>query len=405
MLLVGVNMSNKYSLTVKACYLGYIVQAVVNNFLPLLFVYFQNDYKIPLYLISIIVTYNFALQILVDALSANLVLKLGYRKTALLSNALSGLGLLVLGLSAYLTSNYIIRYAIIIIAVTLMAVGGGIVEVILSPLVEALPLENKNKQMNFLHSFYCIGHIIVVLFATLFFNVFRIENWAIFSFILIIFPLLTSILFTKCPIVAPMGDEKPIGRFKLLKNGSFILLFILMVSAGAVEQAVAQWISYFAEEGLSISKSLGDLVGVVSFALCMLLSRLYFGVKDKKFNVLKLLIIASIILTALIIISTLLNVEILSLIILSASGLLIGFMWPTVYSLAGEIFTSGGTVMFSMLALGGDLGCTLGPTLVGMVSEFTSIKIGILSSIMFSILMLISSIILIKKIKQGDKNK
>ncbi len=398
-------MANKYSLTVKACYLGYIVQAVVNNFLPLLFVYFNTNYNIPLYLISIIVTYNFALQILVDSLSASITLKLGYRKTALLSNFLSGTGLLVLGLISYLTSNYIIRYVLILLAVTFMAVGGGIVEVILSPLVEALPLENKNKQMNFLHSFYCVGHIIVVLFATLFFEFFSIKNWAIFSFILIIFPLLTSILFAKCPIVAPIGDEKPIGRFKLFKNGSFILLFILMVSAGAVEQAVAQWISYFAEKGLNVNKSLGDLVGVVSFAICMLLSRLYFGVKDKKFNVLKLLIIASITLTALIIISTLLNVEILSLIALSASGFLIGFMWPTVYSLAGEIFTSGGTVMFSMLALGGDLGCTLGPTLVGTVSEFTSIKIGILSSIIFSLLMLISSVILIRKIKRGVKSE
>ncbi len=398
-------MEKKYSLTVKACYLGYIVQAVVNNFLPLLFVYFQSGYGIPLYLISIIVTYNFALQILVDSLSASITLKLGYRKTAILSNVLSGTGLLVLGLSAYLTSNYIIRYLLIMISVTFMAVGGGIVEVILSPLIEALPLENKNKQMNFLHSFYCVGHIIVVLFATVFFEFFSIKNWAIFSFILIIFPLLTSILFTKCPIVTPIGDEKPIGRFKLFKNGSFILLFILMISAGAVEQAVAQWISYFAEKGLNINKSLGDVVGVVSFALCMLLSRLYFGVKDKKFNVLKLLIIASVILTALIIISTILNVEILSLIALSASGFLIGFMWPTVYSLAGEIFKAGGTVMFSMLALGGDLGCTLGPTVVGMVSEFTNIKIGILSSIIFSILMLISSLILIRKIKRSVKNE
>ncbi len=393
-------MAKNYKSTVKACYLAYIVQAVVNNFLPLLFVYFNTEYNIPIYLISIIVTYNFALQIIVDTLSASIVLKLGYRKTALLSNALSGLGLLVLGLSAYATSNYVVRYSLIMLAVTFMATGGGIVEVILSPLVEALPLKNKNKELNLLHSFYCIGYIIVVLFATVFFKVFRIGNWAIFSFLLIIFPLLAAISFIKCPIVIPKGDEKPTKRISLFKTPTFLIIFILMVCAGALEQAVAQWISYFAEQGLSISKSLGDLIGVVAFAVCMLISRFYFGLNDKSFNFLKLIIISTVILTGLFIASVLTSLPILSLIILALSGFFIGFMWPTVYGIAGEIFTAGGTVMFSMLALGGDLGCTLGPMLVGMVAEFTNIKVGILSSIVFSIIMLISSVVLLKKLKK-----
>lgn len=390
-------MQKKYNLTIKACYLGYIVQAIVNNFLPLLFVYFNTKCNIPLYLISIIVTYNFGLQILVDAFSASLVLKIGYRKTAILSNVLSCTGLLVLGLSSYFYSNYILLYIGIMFSVTLMAIGGGIVEVILSPLIEALPLENNNKQMNMLHTFYCIGHIIVVLFATLFFKLFSIENWAIFSFALMIFPIITMCLFVKCPIISPSGDEKPIGRFKLFKKPLFILLFILMICAGASEQAVAQWISYFLEVGLNVEKSVGDVIGVTSFALCMLISRLYFGVANKNFNVLKLLIISSIILTGLIVISTFTSVQLLSLILLALCGLFIGFTWPTVYAYAGEIFTTGGTVMFSMLALGGDLGCTLGPTLVGFVSEFTSIKIGVLSSVIFSLTMLIVSAVLLKK--------
>ncbi len=389
-------MQKKYNLTIKACYLGYIVQAIVNNFLPLLFVYFNTQRNIPLYLISIIVTYNFGLQILVDAFSATLVLKIGYRKTAILSNVLSCLGLLVLGVSSYLASNYILLYIGIMISVTLMAIGGGIVEVILSPLVEALPLENNNKQMNMLHTFYCVGHIIVVLFATLFFKLFSIDNWAIFSFVLMIFPIVTTCLFVKCPIISPNGDEKPIGRFKLLKKPIFILMFILMVCAGASEQAVAQWISYFAEEGLNVDKAIGDVIGVCSFALCMLISRFYFGTANKSFNVLKVLIISSIVLTGLIVVSTITNIKILSLILLALCGLFIGFAWPTVYAYAGEIFTAGGTVMFSMLALGGDLGCTLGPTVVGTISEFLGIKAGILSSIIFSITTLIVSIVLLK---------
>ncbi len=394
-------MQKKYSLTIRACYLGYIVQAIVNNFLPLLFVYFNTKCKIPLYLISIIVTYNFGLQILVDAFSASLVLKIGYRKTAILSNALSCSGLLILGLSSYLASNYILLYIGIMFSVTLMAVGGGIVEVILSPLIEALPLENHNKQMNMLHTFYCVGHIIVTIFATLFFKLFSISNWAIFSFALMIFPIITTCLFVKCPIISPSGDKKPIGRFKLFKKPIFILLFILMVCAGASEQAVAQWISYFLEVGLNLEKSIGDVIGVTSFAICMLISRLYFGTANKNFNVLKLLIISSIILTSLIVLSTITSIEILSLILLALCGLFIGFAWPTIYAYAGEIFVSGGTVMFSMLALGGDMGCALGPTLVGTVSEFLGIKVGILSSIIFSLTTLLVSVVLLKKMKMN----
>ena len=398
-------MDKKYGLTLKACYLGYIVQAVVNNFLPLLFVYFNNDLNIPLYLISIIVTYNFGLQILVDSLSASIVLKFGYRKTAILSNLLSGAGLLTLAVFSFASNNYIVLYIGIMLSVTLMAIGGGIVEVILSPLIEALPTTNGNKSMNLLHSFYCIGHIIVVVFATLFFKFFGIKNYAVFSLILMIFPITTSILFAKCPINSPNGDEKPIGRFKLFKIPLFILLFILMVCAGASEQAVAQWISYFLEEGLNLDKTLGDVVGVASFALCMLISRFYFGTIDKKINVLKTLIISSIILTALIVVSIITSAPLVSLILLALSGLFIGFTWPTVYAYAGDVFTAGGTVMFSMLALGGDLGCTLGPTLVGFVSEFTSIKVGILSSVVFPIVMLVACLLIIKIKAKNNKNQ
>ena len=389
-------MEINYKSTIKACYLGYIVQAVLNNFLPLLFVYFNKNYSIPLYLISLIVTYNFGLQILVDALSASIVLKLGYRKTAILSNVLSCFGLICLSLSSLLCNNYLILYIGILLSVTLMAIGGGIIEVILSPLVEALPISDGNRTMNFLHTFYCIGHIIVVVFATIFFKVFSIDNWVVFSLILTIFPIITTILFINCPIIAPKGDEKPIGRFKLFKNPLFILLFILMVCAGASEQAVAQWISYFLEMGIKVEKSIGDVIGVSSFAICMLISRFYFGITNKKFNILKVLIVSSIILTCLITVSVITNVAFISLILLALCGLFIGFAWPTVYAYAGEVFTAGGTVMFSMLALGGDLGCTLGPTVVGTVSQFLGIKIGILASTIFALITLIVSIILIK---------
>ncbi len=390
-------MEKKYRLTINACHFGYFVQSSVVNFLPLLFVYFNLESNMPLYMLSIMVTYNFGLQILIDLFSAEIVLKLGYRRTAILCNVFALLGFLMLGLSAYIFNDYISFFIGVMVALTFMALGGGVLEVIFSPLVEALPLKNKANRMNFLHSFYCIGHILVVVLATVFFKIFGIQNWAIFSFILMLFPITTIILFASCPIVAPQGDEKPTKRLRLFKNATFVMLFIIIVCAGAMEQAVAQWISYFAEEGLSVSKSLGDILGGCFFAFCMLLSRLYFGTSNKKFNLLKIITIFSLILMCSFILSAITNIKIVALIVLALSGFFIGIMWPSVYAIAGEMFKTGGTVMFSMLALGGDLGCTLAPAIVGMVAEFTNIRIGILSTIIFSVVAFVVGIVLLKK--------
>lgn len=400
-------MSNKYEKTVTACCVGYIVQAVVNNLFPLLFVYFNEQYKIPLYLISIITAYNFGLQILVDSASASVVLKLGYRKTAILSAALAGLGLAVGGLTPYVFKGYASIYAGIMTAVTLMAVGGGVMEVILSPLIEALPVENKAAKMSFLHSFYCVGHILVVLAATGFFNVFGIEKWTICSFALIIVPVIDVILFLKCPIVSPEGDEKPVGRGKLFTNKTFVLFFILMFAAGAAEQAIAQWISYFAEKGLSINKSAGDLVGGCAFAFGMFLSRILFGTVGKKrgFNIRKSVVICGVCLTACYVLAVFSPLAELSLVALGAGGFFVGIMWPGIYSIAGETFHSGGTVMFSMLALGGDVGCTAGPSLVGLISSAADIKTGLLFAAAFPMIITVGAIILIGKEKNGGLNK
>ena len=396
-------MKSKYSLTIKATCVGYILQAIVNNLTPLLFVYFNLEYKIPTYLISIIITYNFALQILVDAFSAKITIKLGYRRVAILSAIFAGLGLIILGLTPYIFKTYMSIYIGIMIAVTFMAIGGGVTEVILSPIIEAIPEEQfKSQRMSLVHSFYCLGHILIVMCAIIFFVSFGIDNWMILSFILTIFPITMICFFIKCPIVAPIGDEKPVGRLKLFKSGTFIILFVLMICAGAQEQSVAQWISFFAEKGLNIDKSLGDLIGGCSFAFCMFASRLYFSKMGKKPNMLNVLLISSILLSFCFVISAITQIKLLSLAILSLSGVFVGIMWPGMYSLSSEIFPRGGTVMFSMLALGGDLGCTLGPTVVGAFAEIGNINVGILSSIIFSLIMIICTIILLKSKRKKE---
>ncbi|MBO5851591.1 MAG: MFS transporter [Clostridia bacterium] len=396
-------LNKNYNKTLYACCFGYIVQSVVNNFLPLLFAHFATFYGIPFYLISFIVFYNFGLQIIVDSFSANLTLKLGYRKTAILSCVIAMLGLLVLGVTSIFTKNSVVIYIAILISVTFMAVGGGITEVILSPLVEALPLNNKSAKMNLLHSFYCVGHILVVVLATLFFKFIGIDFWFIFSLILTLVPIVGILLFINCPIITPQGDDKPVKKLQLFKNKTFILFFIIMIMAGSMEQAVAQWISFYAEEGLQVDKATGDVIGVLTFATFMFISRLFFGLKKNNFNVGKSLFICALLMVVTIILSAIIPQKFVSLLLFSLSGLFVGLTWPGTYAYAGETFKAGGTVMFSLLALGGDIGCTLGPSLVGVISEFTSLEIGVLSSIIFPIIMAVLTFILLKRNKNSEK--
>ncbi len=394
-------MNTNYSLTVRACSSGYIVQAVANNLLPLLFVYFCTNYSIPVYLISVLVAYNFGLQIVVDSLSSNIVFKIGYRRTALLTAFLVGMGLIVLFLIPFILKGYILIYLGLLLAVTLTASGSGISELILSSLLEALPIENKQQKMSLIHSYYCLGHVLVVGVATLFFIFIGIDKWYYLPLFLTIFPILTFFLFTKCPVLNPKGDDNPTSKLKIIKNKSFILLFLLMICAGALEQAVAQWISYFAESGLGVNKSLGDVIGVGSFAITMFISRAYFAYTKKKYNLLKTVLLFASVLSICLILSTLVNVKVLSLVFLAICGLFIGVMWPGIYSVGGQLFERGGTAMFSLLALGGDLGCTLGPTIVGGIAEVLNIKVGMLSSLVFSLAMIVIISVIFKKQKSN----
>ena len=393
-------MTKKYGLTITACSTGYIVQALVNNFLPLLFVYYASAYQIPVSLISTIIAYNFVLQILIDSFSSSFILKIGHRAACIFSGASAAFGLILLALTPIVLSGYLKIYVGIMVAVTFMATGSGLSEVLLSPIIEALPFENKSSKMSFLHSFYCLGHLCLVLVSTLFFVLFGVDKWFILTLILTIVPLLEVVFFCFCPIIKPLGDDVVVRKKDLLKNKRFLLLLMLMVSAGACEQAIAQWASYFAESGLNVSKTRGDLVGTSAFALFMFLSRFLHGLSGRKFNVSTLILICSIGLTSCYLLTVLQPSAILSLVFISLSGFFVGIVWPGVYSIGGDLFSNGGTTMFSMLALGGDVGCTLGPSLVGFVASGASMKIGILFATIFPVILLIGMITLKKTAKE-----
>ncbi len=382
-------MKNQYNKTVVACFVGYIVQAIVNNFAPLLFLTFQRTYEIPLSQITMLVTINFGVQLLVDLLAIGFVDRIGYRASMVLAHIFSAAGLISLTILPEVFPN---AFAGILASVIIYAVGGGLLEVLVSPVMEACPSDNKEKAMSMLHSFYCWGHVGVVAVSTLFFQFVGISNWKILAVAWAIIPLGNMIAFTKVPIASLIEEgESGYTIGKLFSMKMFWVLLIMMICAGASEQAVSQWASVFAEKGLGISKMAGDLAGPMAFAVLMGLSRAFYGKYGDRIHLEKFMIFSSILCIISYLWISLIPSPIISLIGCGICGLSVGIMWPGTFSKAAAVIPKGGTAMFALLALGGDVGCSGGPTLVGMVSSALqdNLKMGILAGIIFPLLLLV----------------
>lgn len=380
----------KYSCdsTMRACFTGYIVQAIVNNFAPLLFLTFQRTYHIPLQQITLLVTFNFGIQLLTDLLSVAFVDRMGYRASMVLAHILSALGLICL---TVLPERMGHPFAGILISVIVYAVGGGLLEVLVSPVVEACPSTHKEKAMSMLHSFYCWGHVGVVLFSSIFFKLAGIENWKLLAVLWAVIPILNALIFTRVPIapVLPEGEEG-MTIVTLFQNRTFWLLFVMMICAGASEQSVSQWASLFAEKGLGISKTAGDLAGPMAFAFLMGASRAFYGNYGEKINLDRFMAVSSVLCILSYLCLVFMPVPVLSLAGCALCGLSVGILWPGTFSRASKALPAGGTALFALLALGGDIGCSGGPTLVGMVSGMCkgNLKAGILAALIFPVLLL-----------------
>ena len=395
-------MKYSYDCTMRACFTGYIVQAIVNNFVPLLFLTFQRTYHIPLQQITLLVTFNFGIQLLTDLLSVAFVDRMGYRASMVLAHILSALGLICL---TVLPERMGHPFAGILISVIIYAVGGGLLEVLVSPVVEACPSTHKEKSMSMLHSFYCWGHVGVVLFSSIFFKLAGIENWKLLAVLWAVIPILNALVFTRVPIapVLPEGEEgMTIGT--LFQNRTFWLLFVMMICAGASEQSVSQWASLFAEKGLGISKTAGDLAGPMAFAVLMGASRAFYGNYGEKINLDRFMAVSSVLCILSYLCLVFMPVPVLSLAGCALCGLSVGIMWPGTFSRASKALPAGGTALFALLALGGDIGCSGGPSLVGMVSGMCkgNLKIGILAALIFPVLLLTGAKFETKKDKIGS---
>lgn len=370
-----------YRHTFYACYAGYFVQAIINNFIPLLFLTFQQSFSLSYDKISLLIVVNFGVQLFVDLISITFVDKLGYRKCVLAAHFFAFAGLFLLGVLPFVLEPY----TGIIVSITVYAVGSGLIEVIISPITEACPGERKSAQMSLLHSFYCWGQMAVVLLSTLFFVAFGIENWRFLAFIWALVPLVNGFYFTLVPVPDVLAKGESLGVKGLVKTKLFYIFALLMLCSGASEIAMSQWASAFAESGLKVSKTVGDLLGPCLFAALMGTARVLYARLSDKISLVRIMTLSGIFCIVCYLVTALSPVAMISLVGCALCGLSVGIMWPATFSLAAERIPAGGTVMFALLALFGDLGCTSGPAAVGKITDIAKgqLNIGLLCAVVF----------------------
>ena len=385
-----------YKKTLIACYLGFITQAISANFVPLLFLTFKSNYGITLEKIAMIPLVFYLTQLLIDLAATKFADKIGYRACVIASQLLSAVGLVLM---AILPDVFPVPFMGILISVVLYAIGSGLIEVLVSPIVEACPFENKDGTMSLLHSFYCWGAMGVVLGSTFFFSIFGVENWKILTFIWALVPLYNTFNFINCPIERLVEDGNCMGIRKLLKTPIFWLMIILMVCSGASEVSMAQWASAFTESAIGVSKTVGDLAGPCLFAMFMGISRVIYGKFSEKLDLVKVMLVCGIMCVGCYLLASLSTLPILALAGCAFCGLAVGIMWPGSISISSQTCPRGGTAMFAFLALAGDLGAMVSPTMVGGISEMAggNLKTGLLAGTVFPIVLVFTLVILKKR--------
>ena len=382
-----------YKKTLAACYLGFITQAISANFAPLLFLTFKNTYGISLEKIALIPFVFYLTQLLIDFAATKFADKIGYRICITASQVLSALGL---ALMAVLPEILPVPFVGILISVVLYAVGSGLIEVLVSPIVEACPFENKDGMMSLLHSFYCWGAVGVILGSTVFFAIFGVENWKILTLIWALIPLINTFNFMTCPIERLLEEGESLPVRKLLSIPLFWLMILLMVCAGASEASMAQWASAFTESALGVSKTVGDLAGPCLFAVFMGITRVIYGKMSEKLDLTKVMLLCGTLCVLCYLTASLSPIPILGLAGCAICGMAVGIMWPGTLSISSQKCPRGGTAMFAFLALAGDLGATVSPALVGSLSGTAGgdLKTGLLVGAVFPAVLVIGLIVL-----------
>lgn len=388
--------------TARACYLGLGTQAVTNNLPPLLFLAFHNQFGVSLEKIGLLISINFVVQMIVDTLGSLIADRLGARRAMIFAQLCGAAGLALLAFLPYIIEPFLG----LTLAVTISAIGGGLIEVLDSPIMDSLPGDEKAKAMSLLHSFYCWGHVAVVLLSTAYFSAFGIRAWRWLALAWTLVPLTGAALFAVVPLSHFDTMSQHVPPRALLKNRVFWLFLVLMICSGASEQSISQWSSLFAEAGLGVGKTLGDLLGPCMFAVLMGASRLLYGVIGEKIDVRRGLFLSSLLCIVSYLLAILSPWPLLALAGCALAGFSVGLMWPGTISLAAPAIPSGGTLLYSLLALGGDVGCAAGPGLVGLISgriaasggtSEAGLKAGLAFGLIFPILLALGCLTLKRK--------
>lgn len=396
------SIKNNYKHTLAAGYISFITQATINNFTPLLFITFQKEWGITLGQLAIISTYNFMVQLAADLISARYVDKIGAKRLIVFAHISAAMGFAGLGIFPFILTN---PYHGIMLAITLYAIGGGLIEVLASPIIEACPTKNKEAHMSLLHSFYCWGQMSAVIGSTVFFHFFGTENWRIMSFIWALIPSFNAIYFANVPVkVFPQAEKSDQKLSELFRNKMFYIIMIMMLCAGSSELAVSQWASAFAEETLGITKTAGDIAGPCFFALLMGIARVSYSKFSKKLSLEKYMLFCAGLCLFGYLVTSLSPIPVLSLIGCGICGYAVGIMWPGTYSIAAKIWKNPSASLFALFALAGDTGCSVGPLLVGNISQIfdDNLKTGLFAGSAFPLIMIFAVLLLIKFL---NKNK
>lgn len=378
-------MKQSYNRTFIASCMAFVCQAIVVNLAPLLFVTFQKDFNISVGKIGFLVTYNFLIQLTADILASRYADRIGYKKCVIAAHIFCVVGLIGLGQFPYWFSD---PYWGLLLAITIYAAGGGLIEVLISPIVEALPMKNKSAAMSLSHGFYACGYAVVVLLSTVYLQLAGMVRWRLLTALWATVPLVNILLYWNAPILTLPVEQKDAGKEKLFSNKKLLFFALLILCGGAAEQAMGQWASYFAETGLQVSKATGDLLGPCLFAALMGVSRVGYGFFGHKIPLEKFLFVSGLLCAGSYLLTVFSPVPILSLIGCASCGLFVGILWPGMVSVSAKRFPGGGTGMFALLAIAGDMGCMIGPTVAGFVSGIFSdqLKIGILAATVFPVL-------------------
>lgn len=383
-------MQLKYTATKLACYIGYIVQAIINNFLPILFIALQDVYGLGYEKLARLVVFNFVTQMITDIITPKIVGKIGYKSTVIVCHGAATLGLVLLGILPRIISPYLG----IIISIIIYAFGSGLIEVIVSPIIEMLPTNDKSGNMSILHSFYCWGQAFTIIGTTVLLKLFGYSSWAFVPVIWAIIPFVNMFFFMGVPIIEPPKESRKAGITALLKNKRFLIYMVMMLCAGATEIAMAEWASMFVQQALGVSKVIGDLSGPCAFALFMGMGRMWYAMASKRVDFRKTLIVLSVICFICYITVAYCNIPWVSLVFCAICGFTVSISWPGIYSAGAREFPEGSSLMYSVFAMCGDTGCCLGPWVLGIVADYFGLNTGFAVTSVFALLMVVACVML-----------